>query len=51
MTSTRIRIVDIRVFELKIPNLISGFSREVDENCALLSFYPETTESTKFYSH
>jgi len=32
MTSTCIRIVDVRVFELRNPNLISGFRREVDEN-------------------
>jgi len=46
MTSTRISIVDVRFFELRIPNLISGFRREVEENCALLGCYPETTEST-----
>jgi hypothetical protein len=46
MTSTHIRIVDVRVFVLRIPNLISGFRREVDENCVLLGCDPETTEST-----
>jgi len=39
MNSTRMRIVHVRVFEIRIPNLISGFRREVDENCALLGHY------------
>jgi hypothetical protein len=46
MTSTRIRIVDVSVAELRIKKLISGFRLEEDENCTLLGCYAETTEST-----